>query len=211
MFDLFKDIDVYGGIPPYASEHYGVYQPMLGWSSKLTKAWIKLGGTLIDPNVKRVLDGRLTPGPREVQHDHPLEFLAFPLEPASGRSPFTVLLTKDFHSELMRQVQHVVQVFVDDNDGRLPENVEWRQIVDFDAMTDPADGLLRKVNDTHRERLYKELLAQSLGDPPAEALLAVKAKHLELMQFESQMATFLLSRVEAQRFMRNPIYLLAMG
>ena len=46
MFDLFKDIDKYRGITPYASEHYGVYQPMLSWQSKLTKQWIKRGGVL---------------------------------------------------------------------------------------------------------------------------------------------------------------------
>ena len=37
MFDLFKDIETYRGITPYASEHYGVYQPLLGWESRLTK------------------------------------------------------------------------------------------------------------------------------------------------------------------------------
>ena len=58
MFDLFKDIEKYKGITPYASEHYGVYQPLLGWESKLTKNWIQRGGILIDPRVKRILDGR---------------------------------------------------------------------------------------------------------------------------------------------------------
>ena len=66
MFDLFKDIDRYRGIPPYASEHYGVYQPLLGWESNLTKKWIQRGGILIDPRVKRILDGRILPGPETV-------------------------------------------------------------------------------------------------------------------------------------------------
>ena len=65
MFDLFKDIDKYKGITPYASEHYGVYQALLGWQSKLTKSWIQRGGVLIDPEVKRVLDARLVPDPLE--------------------------------------------------------------------------------------------------------------------------------------------------
>ena len=42
--------------PPYASEHYGVYQPILGWESNLTKKSIQLGGILVDPRVKRILD-----------------------------------------------------------------------------------------------------------------------------------------------------------
>ena len=62
MFDLTKDIDKYGGVPPYASELYGVYQPLLGWESNLTKRWIQRGGPLVDPRIKRILDGRIVSG-----------------------------------------------------------------------------------------------------------------------------------------------------
>ena len=41
MFDVLTDIEKYKGIPPYASEHYGVYQPFLGWQSQLTKKCIQ--------------------------------------------------------------------------------------------------------------------------------------------------------------------------
>jgi hypothetical protein len=51
MFDLRKDIEKYKGIPPYASEHYGVYQPLLGWQSSLTKKWLAKGGALFDPSM----------------------------------------------------------------------------------------------------------------------------------------------------------------
>src|SRR5437764_8829907 len=67
MFDLTKDIEKYKGITPYASEHYGVYQPLLGWESHLTKKWIERGGVLIDPRVKLILDGRILPGPTEAE------------------------------------------------------------------------------------------------------------------------------------------------
>src|SRR5262247_1756180 len=102
MFDLFKDIDKYKGIPPYASELYGVYQPLLGWQSNLTKKWIQQGGALIDRRVKAILNGRITPGPQQVLNPHPLEFVATPLQPGSGRSPYLVLLAKDLNSELLR-------------------------------------------------------------------------------------------------------------
>src|SRR5215470_11076176 len=122
MFDLFKDIDQYKGITPYASEHYGVYQPLLGWESKLTKNWIQRSGTLIDRRVKRILDGRILPGPQDVKNNDPREFLAVPLQPGSGKSPFKVMLAKNLNSELLKLVQTQVQTFVEANNGRLPEN-----------------------------------------------------------------------------------------
>src|SRR5215207_6288519 len=101
MFDLLKDVDKYGGIPPYASELYGVYQPLLGWQSQLTKRWLQRGGVGVEPRLKRILDGHITPGPTHVVNPHPLEMIAVPLKPGSGESPFTVLLARSLHSELM--------------------------------------------------------------------------------------------------------------
>src|SRR4029450_4664554 len=155
MFDLLKDIDKYKGIPPYASEHYGVYQPLLGWESKLTKNWIQRGGILIDPRVKRIRDGRILPGPQEVNNPVPPEFLAVPLQPGSGKSPFKVMLAKNLNSELLKLVQISVQTFVDNpaNKGRLPEDSEWNQLIKIDSLMDAENGPLRKVNDIHRNRL----------------------------------------------------------
>src|SRR4030095_3371542 len=183
MFDLFKDIDKYKGIPPYASEHYGVYQPLLGWESNLTKKWVRQGGLLIDPRVKRVLDGRILPGPQDVQNNHPLEFLAVPLQPGSGKSPFKVLLTKELNSELLRLLQAKVQTFVDNHNGRLPEDEEWNQLVEINNLMDTQNGDLRKVNDIHRNRVNQEMLAQAQGHPITEEMRnAAKKKHLQVMQ-----------------------------
>ena len=60
-------------------------KPLLGWQSQLTKKWLAKGGTLVDPRIKRILDGRITPGPESVINPHPLEFLAQPLEPGAGK------------------------------------------------------------------------------------------------------------------------------
>lgn len=199
MFDLFKDIETYKGIPPYASEHYGVYQPLLGWESKLTKNWIQRGGVLIDPLVKRILDGRLLPGPLKVNENDPREFIAVPLQPGAGKSPFKVMLAKDLNSELLKIVQGRVQIFVEANNGRLPKDNEWNQLIEINDFMDAERGPLRKVNDIHRNRLFQVMQLQAQGGAiTAELNAAAKTKHLELMQYESQIATFLLAHAEGQ-------------
>ena len=59
MFDLCNDVDKYKGVPPHASEHYGVYQTRLGWQSKVTKNWLQRSGALVDPHIQRMPEGRL--------------------------------------------------------------------------------------------------------------------------------------------------------
>lgn len=197
MFDLFKDIEKYKGITPYASEHYGVYQPLLGWQSKLTKRWLQRDSFLIDPRLHAIFDGRIAPGPEEVQNPHPLEFLAVPLQPGSGRSPYKVLLAKDLQSELMKIMQAAVQVFVDEHEGRLPASNEWKQLIDFDNFMDVETGPLRRVNDIHRERLNEEMERRSPGSFVPALAEAAKKKHLSVMQYESQIAAFLLFHAES--------------
>ena len=199
MFDLFKDIEKYKGIPPYASELYGVYQALLGWQSLLTKKWIQQGGLLIDPRIKSILNGRLTPGPQEVLNSHPLEFIASPLQPGAGKSPYLVLLAKELNSELLRLLQTKVQSFVDNHKGRLPEGNEWSQFIDINNLMDDQNGDLRKVNDIHRQRLYTQISGAEPGGVITEQVLSqLKTAHLQLMQYESQIATFLLSFAEGQ-------------
>jgi len=140
MFDLTKDVDKCKGVPPYASEHFGVYQPLLGWQSQLTKKWLAKGGTLVDPRIKRILDGRITPGPQAVMNPHPLEFLAQPMEPGAGPIAVQVADTKDLNSELMSVIAAKVQVFVDAHDGELPAGQEWTQVVDINSMMDADAG-----------------------------------------------------------------------
>jgi hypothetical protein len=199
MFDLFKDIDKYKGIPPYASEHYGVYQPLLGWQSSLTKKWLQRGGILIDPRIQRILDGRIVPGPTEILHNDPREFIARPLQPGSGKSPYRVLLLKDLNSELLKIIRDSVQAFVDGHDGRLPKQAEWNQIIEINNLMDAQNGPLRRANDIVRARLQRMLEIQAHGAPITE-LQTASAKQLQLqqMQYESQIAAFLLFHAEAQ-------------
>jgi hypothetical protein len=199
MFDLLKDVDKYKGIPPYASELYGVYQPLLGWQSALTKKWMQQGGVVIDPRIKNILDAHIKPAPEGVAPDHPLEMIALPLQPGSGRAPYTVSVAKALNSELINLLQSKVQAFVEAHAGRLPEGEEWKQLISIDNLMDQVSGDLRQVNDLHRERLYDEAITGAPGSQlSADTLLQIKSRHLQLMQYESQIAAFLLFHAEAQ-------------
>ncbi len=194
MFDLYKDVDKYTGIPPYASEYYGVYQPLLGWESALTKSWIQRGSVLSDPPVARILDGRFDPGPEEVQNDDPLEFIAMPLKAGVSKSPFTVLLSKSLNSELMLIIHDFVQTFVKTHKGRLPNGSEWMTVIDPKSFADTTKGPLRQVNDRLRtRRFYQMRLTIPSRTPTPDMIAAAKVAHLESMKYESQIASYLLA------------------
>ena len=200
MFDLLKDLDKYSGIPPYASELYGVYQPLLGWQSQLTKRWLQRGGVGVDPRAKRILDGVIVPGPKGVEARDPREMIALPLEPGSGKSPFTVLLARSMSSELLNLIRARVQGFVDANGGRLPEGAEWASLVDINNLMDTTNGDLRKVNDLIRARLYADAIRRAPGGLVTDAQRDEIGKSLlEIMQYESQVAAFLLFYAEGQQ------------
>jgi hypothetical protein len=50
-----EDLAAYKGVLPYASELYGVYQPLIGWKSKRTDDWLNNGGSLSDELVLKFL------------------------------------------------------------------------------------------------------------------------------------------------------------
>ena len=67
-----------------------------------------------------------------------------PLQPGSGKSPFKVMLAKNLNSELLKLVQISVQTFVDNpaNNGRLPEDGEWNQLIEINSLMDAENGPL---------------------------------------------------------------------
>ena len=204
MFDLSKDLDRYKGVSPYASEHYGVYKPLLGWRSLLTRKWLGRGGFIADPRIRSILDGRITPGPQETINPHPLEFLASPLQPGAGHFPWRVLVKKDLGAEIVGVVATHLLAFVNEHAGHLPVGAEWTQVININGMIEVEKGDLRIVNDIHRKRVNGQMERDIADGLPADAALAkARQTHLSLMQFESQVATFLLSFAEAQDG-RNP-------
>jgi hypothetical protein len=204
MFDPSKDLDRYKGVTPYASEHYGVYKPLLGWRSALTKKWLLRGGPVGDPMVRSTLNGRVKPGPTGVINPHPLEFLAQPLEPGAGKTPWQVLIKKDLGSEIVGVIGGHLLAWLNDHGGAMPNGAEWTQVVDINAIMNANNGDMRAVNDIHRTRVaatYNRDIAAGMA--PDAALDKARHAHLSLMQFESQVATFLLAFAEAQEG-RNP-------
>ena len=176
MFDLKKDIDRYQGIPPYASEHYGIYQPLLGWNSKLTKDWVRIGANVVDPRLRSIVDGRIKPGP-----ERDVDFIALPLQPGSGKDPWRVSLVKDLDSELLKLLRDAVQEFVNGHGGALPVGAQWNRLMPIDQLMDAQNGPLRVVNDRHRERILARMRTERGGLPP-EVVEAAAAEHLAVMQ-----------------------------
>lgn len=197
MFDIFKDIERYKGIPPYASELLGVYQPLLGWQSSLTKKWIQRGGALIDPRIQKILNGRIEPAPLEITPDLTTGFgQVLPLEPGRGKSPYTILLNRDLNSVVLSLCQARVQAFVETHNGRLPADDEWLQVININLMMDEESGDMRAANDIIRERLFAN--AERQGEITPDVLIRIRKDLLEGMQYESQIAAFLVFYAEGQ-------------
>jgi len=195
MFNLNKDLDRYKGIPPYDSQLYGVYQPLMGWRSKLTSEWVRRNGPLLpDLRIKRILDSHISPGPTKVDEMRDWGFVQ-PMEAGSGRRPWTAVLRKDIGpSNLVQRVRERVQVFADSNDGRLPQGTdEWLTVLRADDVIgetypDGSRTMLAEVNDYHRDRLLRKNMS----------IATVRHEFLSAMQFESQIASLLLWCVEGK-------------
>lgn len=204
MFDLKKDVDKYKGVPPYASELYGIHQSLLGWRSQLTKDWLARSGYFADPRVIQILNGRIVPGPTQAFWS---DRVVSPLSPGSPKSPFSVSLTRDWNSELMRLVRDEVQTFVEQSGGSLPQGRQWQKIIDALRFNDWENTALRTVQKRVAERLSPPQVPslQSVGNSLAELAAAqtqfalaqaqfntVQVRFLQIMQYESQIADFLI-------------------
>jgi hypothetical protein len=202
MFDLTKGLEGYRGVPPYASEHFGIYQPLLGWQSRLTKEWVRLGTQIIDPRIKKILDGRIKPG--TTGGDGPT---AVRLGIGSAKNPWRVTLLKDLDSELMQWLRDRVQEFVDANKGHLPVGPQWNQLIDrenFKNIEQENGGPLRIVFNRHWTAIKKRYIAKFGPPPTPEQELPEIAEgpagqeSLAINEYESQIAGMLLAYAEGQ-------------
>lgn len=189
MFDLFKDLDKYKGIPPYASELYGVYQPLLGWKSNLTKKWIQRAGTQYDPRIKRILDANLIPGPTSIKYTPQgagggytwsEAYKAEPLRAAAFQKDFKVIIAQDLNSQFLEAARAYVEEYVEDNNGALPTGAEWATIFTPDTILQ----LLGTANSRHTEIFKKQYAVSSTTQKDERVQDAV----LEAMKYESQIA-----------------------
>ena len=99
------------------------------------------------------------------------------------------MLAKDLNSTLLKFVQMEVQTVVDKNNGRLPNDDEWNQLIEELKLRDEQNSILRKVNNINSAKLFPVGGTTEVKD-------AAKLIHLEIMQYESQIATFLLAHAE---------------
>ncbi|MFC7724172.1 hypothetical protein ACFQW6_03570 [Nocardioides sp. GCM10028917] len=197
MFDLTKDLDRYKGIPPYDSQLYGVYQPLLGWRSKLTSHWLRAGRSLtVDPRVKKILDANIRPSPTRVDAESDWTKVD-PLLLGMARPPWVVIVRKDFGpSHLINLVRARLQVFVEEHDGRMPRSQEeWEMVLHADqtileSMPDGSRSLIAQVNDYHHGHFW-----DAAGKKATERF---KADFLGAMQFESQIAELLVACIESR-------------
>lgn len=199
MFNLSKDINAFQGVPPYAMELYGVYQPLLGWQSNLTRKWIQRAGARFDPRVKRVLDANLAPVPTDVSYQPagagggftiPERYNAVPLTPAPFKKDFRVILARDLNSQFLVAALPVVKAHVDAHDGALPAGAEWQALLPPERI----DALLKEANVAHME-LFKKTFGAS--DPTTKDE-RVSAAVLEAMRYESQIAGLIAAHVNGQ-------------
>jgi hypothetical protein len=199
MFNLFKDVEKYQGIPPYSSELYGVYQPLLGWKSKLTEAWIQNGSPSANSRIVDILNSRIVPGLQQMDPGTDTLFMGLPLQPGYGKSPYRVYLTSDLGSELLEVIRAKVENFVQSNQGRLPQGKEeWMRVVDINDLMDIDSGSLRQVNDIYRERFLLAYARTGLSEGTSAFIEWKQKNYFEPMQYESQIAAFLLFYAEAQ-------------
>jgi hypothetical protein len=126
------DLSKFAGTTPYASERFGIYQPLLGWKGRQTtvrvnRAVQQLTGSLIQAMVN---DGLV----KQAAKGDGLTIIGPEVE-LPGRAPGPML------SKAATQVAQAVTGFVHAN-GRRPERVEWDALVRGALVSAPSGGRL---------------------------------------------------------------------
>ncbi|MCP1166805.1 hypothetical protein NKS31_28100 [Bacillus sp. 1813sda1] len=198
MYNLHKNIGAFSGIPPYASEKYGIVRSLLGWESQLTKQWIQRDGKVFDPKIKQILDENIKVEKFLEQGFSNGQFYVLPLIPGKEKSPYLVILKKDLKSELLNLLLEKVQLHVESSDGQLPKNDEWVTIIKELKLGHPDSTALHKVKEKVNLLLLQQMRAEGINPVglPDQAYVKYTQKHLEIMRYESQIATFLLKCAE---------------
>ena len=144
-----NDFHNFAGRLPYASEMYGVYEPLLGWQSQLTINW--MDSAEADNRIRRILDAHFIPftKPADTWYMEPES-----LYPASGNYLHRVQTVQQFGSYVVDRVRDDVQVFVNQHDGRLPDGgEEWLTVVHIDRL----HQILVEAHEVYRDRMQTDL------------------------------------------------------
>jgi hypothetical protein len=124
------DLTAYRSVLPYASELFGVYQPMLGWKSKRSAKWLAAVGQRFAPS----LVDRLAPffqnrAPISVNADCAVGVAE--LKPADFRGPRLIEQTSVLLSEVRKTLSERAGV---------PDERDWPEIVNGDRLKAVLNG-----------------------------------------------------------------------
>lgn len=180
-----SDLSDYTSVLPYASELFGVYQPMLGWRSKRKMRRIKLGAAISRLKGINELSTRFV-GQSTLKFD-PDHLLASGYIDIGKPSPDDVRGTSGvFLAEMIRQSLQ--------NQNR-PSAEKWREVIKEEKLKKMLDGpVLQAYQKMHSEILKSQ---QNIRNFNPDAL---KAETLALINKESAFAGALLMLVDKGLF-----------
>lgn len=192
------DLTDYTSVLPYASEMFGVYQPMIGWKSKriakrLNRGLIDKQNALLQAYTNNFSGIAKT---RFIQCDATIALQVGNLQP--------VKLLKNHNSVLLQSISLSLPV------DRVAAAGEWEALLNKDVLTERLNNNLTGVVKTYRDSYHEQCqgirsLAQQDDSPQALAKLALKTREVEnnmvrLLNQESALAGVLSTLLEQRLF-----------
>ena len=176
----------YLSVLPYASELFGVYQPLIGWKSKRRLRRIAVGGKAEQQGKLTALVG-LFEGKGDVPFDADHQMVQGSVKVGEPRGP--VLLPAG-GSLLLAEVTQRLQ-----DAGASPKNEDWGHYIDENFLVDSLNG---KVYEAYREE-YTRRYRLGLGQPGFN-IEALQAEIVRRVMDKSAVAGMLLTLVDKQRY-----------
>lgn len=130
-----EDLTAYQGVLPYASELFGVYQPLIGWKSKRILQWAsaKSAGPGADLITKLL---PLFESQDAISFNADCAISPDALHPAAFRGP-RLLPQRELVLQHVRELLHARQIAR----GAAPQNIdEWREVINDDSLSGVHDG-----------------------------------------------------------------------
>lgn len=139
-----QPLDDFKGKFPYASELLGVYQPLLGWKSKMTQDRVDDERTAL---VEEVVAGMMVDPRYEAAADEPL--LIDPKDPGDPTPPLVN------PTQIAAYVREEGRKFYEDN-NRLPNAKEWKQILSPDQLNAALKSIKQRQPLADKTKVHSE-------------------------------------------------------
>lgn len=187
-----KDLSAYIGTLPYASELFGIYQPLLGWKSKLTeRRFDLLRQRAYFAIAEKVLNRVRAPITVQVVDGHDAHAARFANAQFKVDNLKPINLERISRSFLSPSIESGVSLLLREGMGNEPPN-NWRDIITLDKMTGLLEALQKIL--TTPEQLarhpqiasYVDSFLASLGQQDRSLLLRA------LFDKESRIAGYLI-------------------